>query len=142
LYGLLTLQKGLWFTPFDLDRLDVGSNSNQRPQVRGNPNLGSGTRRPERWFDTSAYSVPPPLTYGNAGRGSLEGPGIVNLDLSILRQFRTSENTRVEFRFEAFNVTNHTNFLIPQNSFASSSFGAIGSALEARDLQFGLKFYY
>ncbi len=142
LYGLLTLQKGLWFTPFDLDRLDVGSNSNQRPQVSGNPNLGSGTRRPERWFDTSAYSVPPPLSYGNAGRGSLEGPGIVNLDLSILRQFRTSENTRVEFRFEAFNLTNHTNFLIPQNSFASSSFGAIGSALEARDLQFGLKFYY
>src|SRR5207249_8107281 len=55
-YGLLTLQKGLWFTATDIDRLDVGSSSSQRPQLVGDPNLPSDQRTPERWFNKAAFT--------------------------------------------------------------------------------------
>ena len=151
-FGILTLQKGQWFTPADTDRLDVGSSAGQRPFVIGVPNLPSGQRSPQRWFNTGAYCCKseaelianglPLHTYGNAGRGTLEGPGLGNLDISVMRSFKTSEESRLEFRFEAFNLTNHTNFQVPTNSFASGSFGVVGRAAEARDLQFGFKFYF
>lgn len=139
---LTTLRKGLWFTAGDIDRLDVGSAAGQRPQLVGQPNLPAGQRTPARWFDTAAFAVPPPFTYGNAGRGILEGPSLVNTDFSLLRSFRLAEQRRIEFRFEAFNIFNHPNFVLPDNNFASPTFGVIGSALESRDLQFGLKIYF
>ncbi|PYV15921.1 MAG: hypothetical protein DMG07_08750 [Acidobacteria bacterium] len=117
-YGLLTLQKGLWFTATDIDRLDVGSSSSQRPQLVGNPNLPSDQRTPERWFNTAAFTTPPGK-YGNAGRGIIEAPGFGNLDFALVRDFRVSETMKVQFRFEAFNISNHTNFSAPTTSFAS-----------------------
>ena len=82
----------------------------------------------------------------------------MNLDFSLLRNFQMTEGTRLEFRFEAFNLTNHTNFRLPGTSCAAipladnptptctggtgSTFGIIGSAFEARDLQFGFKIYF
>jgi len=144
-YSLITLQKGQWFTVFDgVDRLDVGSTATQRPQLQGNPNLDVGSRFPERWFNTDVFSLPPAFTYANAGRAIVEGPGLSNVDFSLLREFRLRKDVRLEFRFEAFNLTNHTNFLSSNNTwnFAHQSFGSIGSAGEARDLQFGFKIYY
>ena len=87
-------------------------------------------------------ATPAAFKYGNAGRSIIEGPGYFNIDLSLQRSFRITEGSRIEFRFDTFNATNHTNFLLPGNNFGTSNFGVIGSALEARDLQFGLKFYY
>ena len=48
----------------------------------------------------------------------------------------------IQFRFDAFNLPNHTNFFVPGNSLGSASFGVIGTALESRDLQLGFKFYF
>ncbi len=110
--------------------------------MSGDPNLGSGSRKPERWFDTTVYSLPSGGIYGNAGRGTIEGPGTQNLDFALLRSFPIVETVRMEFRFEAFNVLNHTNFQIPTNNFQSSSFAEIGRSHPARELQFGIKFYF
>jgi hypothetical protein len=65
-----------------------------------------------------------------------------NLDLAVLRDFNFTERVRLQFRFEAFNLTNHTNFRDPTTTFATPSFGVIGSAYESRDLQFGLKIVF
>lgn len=143
IYSILTLQKGPWFTPvIPSDRLDVGSTASSRPDLVGNPNLPVSERTPQRWFNTGAFALPPPFKYGNAGRSIIEGPGLGNLDLSLMRAFRISEDSRLEFRFEAFNLTNHTNFALPGNAFGTPSFGVIRKAFESRDLQFGLKFYF
>jgi hypothetical protein len=151
-YGVLTLQKGQWFTPvMSSDRVDAGTAASQRPNYATNPNLPSDQRTRLRWFDTAALTVPAALTYGNAGRSILEGPGLINLDFSLMRNFRLTESKRLEFRFEAFNLTNHTNFRLPGNSCSATvpggpctggTFGVIGSAFEARDLQLGFKLYF
>ena len=141
-YAITTLQKGHWYTVSTADLLNVGSNASQRPDLLRDPN--SGSRRPESWFRTDAFAAPPPGRYGNAGRGIVEGPGTVNVDFSLLRDFHLGEETRIQFRFEAFNLTNRTNLNSNWNTFNFNhgSFGSIGSALTARQLQFGLKIYY
>ncbi len=48
----------------------------------------------------------------------------------------------MEFRFEAFNILNYTNFLIPVNNFQGFTFSTIGSSHPARELQFGFKIYF
>ncbi|MEO7649720.1 MAG: hypothetical protein ABIZ80_04580, partial [Bryobacteraceae bacterium] len=141
--SLLTLQKGYYITPIiATDRLDVGSTTSSRPDVLRSPNLDAGERTPQRWFDTTAFTTPAAFRYGNAGRSIIEAPGYMNLDLSILRSFRVTEGSRLEFRYEIFNSLNHTNFSLPGTTFGTAAFGVIGSAFESRDMQFGLKFYF
>jgi hypothetical protein len=68
------------------------------------------------------------------------GPGYWAADASIFKNFRVSERLRLQFRAEAFNVFNHTNFLIGDNvSLHDPIFGIAGGTLPPRNLQFGLK---
>jgi hypothetical protein len=141
-HAILSLQKGNFITPdISADILDVGSTASLRPDVLRSPNLPASQRTPQKWFDIGAF-VSPPGRYGNAGRMIIEGPGLNNLDASILRSFPIRESTRLEFRFEAFNALNHTNFAFPGSTLGTPTFGVIGSALESRDLQLGLKLYF
>ena len=118
----------------------MGTTVSSRPDALRNPKLDNAS--PVKWFDTAAFATPVGLRYGNAGRSIIQAPGIVNLDAAVLRSFRTTELSRIEFRFEMFNATNHTNFGIPGNSFGTPTFGVVTSALESRNLQLGIKFYF
>lgn len=141
--GIATLQDGPWTTAFVAgDPLNTGSVWSQRPDVVGDVNLPSSSRIPEKWFDTTALARPAPLQYGNAGLGIIEGPGLVNVDLSIRRTFRITERHSIDFRAEAFNAFNHTNFRIPGTTLGTGNFGVIGSALDPRQFQFGLKYSF
>jgi len=142
MYSLTTLQKGQWYTVFDSDRLDVGSSVTQRPDLVGNVNAGQ--RTPESWINTKAFADPAPFMYGDAGRGIAEGPGVMNIDFSLLKNFIMGEDNRVELRLEAFNLTNHTNFLAANStwSYTAGSFGSIGKSGKGRQMQIGLKFYF
>ena len=143
IYSAVALQSGPLVTPvIPSDRLDVGSTASSRPDLIGNPNLSAEERNPLRWFDTQAFALPAAFTYGNAARSIIKADGIANVDLAVLRFFKTSETTRFELRFEAFNTANHTNFAIPGTSFGTSTFGVVGSALDAREIQLGIKFHY
>jgi hypothetical protein len=144
-HSITTFEKGAYITAVvPTDYLNVGSTLSSRPDVLRDPNFPESQRTPQQWFDKSAFVLPAvsQFRYGNAGRSIINGPGLINVDFSLLRQFRTSETTKLEFRFEAFNLTNHTNFLLPGTSFGTATFGAVASAQESRDLQFGLKFYF
>ena len=141
--GIFALQSGPYITPIiPTDILDVGSTASLRPNVIRDPNLPSSQRTPEKYFDTTAFATPPAFTYGNAGRSIIKAPGITQLDFALLRSFKTSESSRLEFRFEAFNAINHANFNVPGTSFGTPTFGVLTSALPGRSLQFGLKFYF
>jgi hypothetical protein len=76
------------------------------------------------------------------------GPGFRRLDLALRKDFRVSENTHLEFRVEAYNVTNHPNFALPTNlNFSDpTNFGLSSSTRDnpngARELQFAIKIYF
>jgi outer membrane receptor protein involved in Fe transport len=141
--GIATLSDGVWVTMFlPGDTLNVGSGDSQWPDKICNPNLSASQRTLSRWFNTSCFATPGPFTYGNAGRSTVEGPGIINLDFAVHREFRITERQGIQFRAEAFNILNHPNFLIPGNQFGTASFGVIGGAQDPRQIQFGLKYIF
>ena len=154
--GILLLRKGF---PSDLrvaQRPPVFNTANRPDRVLGQPLL---VDKPgfDQYFNPLAFSVPgtvpdfrgnPIRMYGNAGRSILRGPGSANLDLSIFRDIRTSEKTRVEFRAEAFNLSNTPTFELSGATTApltvgDPAFGKLaGSQTVGRQIQFGLKFLW
>jgi len=146
--GIVTLQSGRPFTVALLSEIDnsgtgrsiLGFGANDRPNLVGNPELSS--RTPERWFNTAAFAFPAPGTFGNAGRNILDGPGLQNVNASVVKNTALSERFNLQFRAEAFNLFNHPNFNLPDNFFPSPSFGRISSARDPRHIQFGLKLLF
>ena len=107
---------------------------------------------PAHYIKTECFTFPTPTTrLGNAGRNSLIGPGLSNLDLSLLKNnriSRISENFNIQFRAEFFNLLNHPNFSPPVNN--NTLFSAGGAAVttaglitttssSSRQIQFVLK---
>jgi Carboxypeptidase regulatory-like domain len=156
--GLLSAQSGAPFTinlstaagnePADVGLVNATTNV-ERPNVTGNPNNGPHTAA--HWFNTASFSLPAPFTFGTAGRNDVFGPGLVDLDFSLQKDFALPvENSKLQFRFDAFNAVNHPNFNVPGRvaSFntagvqTSPTFGVITSALDPRELQFALKFIF
>ena len=82
-------------------------------------------------------------TMGNAKRTICCGPHISNTDLAILKTFKISEQKRVDFRAEFFNIFNHTQFFNPDgNTSDGSQFGQVTQARDPRLMQFALKFFF
>lgn len=135
--GIVTLQSGAPFTVnLGTDRANVGPGPAQRPNVSANPNLSSG-RTPDRWFDTSVFSLPDPFTFGNSGRNTVFGPGLATVDVVVQRSAALSSRVRLELRWEIFNLLNRANFDLPNRVAFTPNFGRIFSAAEARQMQFG-----
>ena len=114
-----------------------------RPNISGDPNLASLAL--ERWFNTDAFALIAPFTYGNGPRNlpSTRTDGLFNLDISIQKNFAIFERVRAQFRAEAFNATNTPTFGTPGTAVASTQFGVVSStASSPRDLQLGLKIYF
>jgi hypothetical protein len=110
-----------------------------------NPILG----KPGKYYDPSAFALPVPGFYGNLGRNTLIGPGLIALDLSANKNFRLREGPTLQFRTEVFNSLNHPNLSIPSQRTVFSSTGPVGSAglitstrTSSRQLQFGLKLLF
>jgi len=114
----------------------------QRPDTLGNPNLSADKRSLTAWFNTPAFTQPAAYTFGDAGIGVVRGPGLINVDFSVLRNFRLTERIHTEFRGEFFNALNHTNFGNPGASFGASTFGVISSAGPARQVEVGTRILF
>lgn len=123
------------------DIANTGASGYERLNLVGNPNLSNPT--PSMWVNKSAFAVPAPYTFGNEGRFDLRSEGSNNFDLSIFRQFPITESKRLEFRVEAFNAFNRTQFAAPDTTFSDPTFGVVSSiANTPRQVQFALKFYF
>jgi len=143
LFGIFAYQRGPWVTPvMSFDRNDVGSTASFRPDVLRNPNLESSNRTNLAWFDKAAFVNPALYSYGNAGRSIIQAPGLVNMDVALLKSINLGESNRLEFRLETFNTLNHTNFGVPGLTFETPPFGALTNALESRNLQLAVKIYF
>lgn len=119
------------------------------PDVVRNPALSGSQRSVNRWFDTDAFRNPADWTIGNAPRtlSYLRGPGMVDVALSLFKNFQIAERIKLEVRGEAFNAFNHLNPNNPNVSFSPNAqgintnalFGRITSALTARRIQLGMR---
>lgn len=90
-------------------------------------------------FNPSAYGLTRGLTFGNSGRNSLNLPHRSNFDTSLYKTFKPAERVDVQFRAEAFNVFNHTQFSSVFSGIGPTNFMQAASSHMARVLQFGLK---
>jgi len=152
LSGIETLHSGFPFTPqLGFNPTNNGDSRNPirpswNPAFRGSVVVGS----PTEYFNPNAFVVPAAGTYGNVGRDTLIGPGLSELDFSVLKNTVASERLTIQFRAEFFNLLNQTNFGTPNTIVFSSASatpsptaGVITStSTTSRQVQFGLKLLF
>ena len=147
LNGIVTMQTGFPFTPLVGSNQSNNGDSRNPDRVCSNPAFTGSpvTGNYNQWFNTSAFLLPPPGTYGNAGRDILIGPGLAEFDMSLFKTTPITERFKAEFRAEFFNLFNRTNLGMPivatfSSGKVSPTAGEINyTATSQREIQFGLK---
>ncbi len=154
--SIITLQSGF---PMTITQSGDPSNTGgqfDRPNATGlKPELPRGQQDPQRFFNTLAFSRTPDGSFGNVGRNTLSSPGIIGWDFILLKNFKLpySDNHKLQFRFEAFNLPNHPNWGNPDNNLNSgpvnattglgANFGTItGVRTNMRNLQLALRYTF
>lgn len=146
LNGITTLSTG---SPFNITS-GVDSNldgvNNDRPNVIANPLLPGGRSRANkiaRYFNTDAFvRVPAGVPYGNAARNMLTGPGFIDTDLSVFKQFPIWKEGLLQLRGEIFNLFNNVNLSNPGGVLGSEKFGVISDSGSPRIVQFALRYSF
>jgi len=122
-----------------------GVGTGSRPDLVGNP-YSSKTDIPgifgPQFFNPDAYATPTGLTFGNVGRNTLYNPGRLNFDFGLFKRFAFKEHYGLDFRWETYNVFNHTQFINIDPSLGSSTFLHATGAHAPRRMQFGLRFQF
>jgi hypothetical protein len=113
----------------------------QRPNIMSDPNQLDG-RSVAKYFNTGAFTAAPQFVIGNSSRNPVRGPGLQDADLMIGKTFRITERWSLEFRAEAYNVSNTPPLNDPSGSFGSAAFGTITSAGNPRDFEFVVKVHF
>ena len=134
--GLSVFQSGLPTSVFvNSDVAGVSGGGQQRANAIGAGTLGRGERSLNRYFNTAAFAVPAPGTFGNSGRNNLRKPGTNNWDMAISKRFPIGEKGHFLIRGEFFNIWNHLSFNSLQSTLGNAGFGSINGADPARVVQ-------
>jgi hypothetical protein len=124
--GIGSFQSGRPFTLLiSTDQNNTGGANIDRPNVVGNP-----------------FALPAFGTDGNLGRNTLVGPRFDSLDFSLMKNTRIGERKNIQFRAEIFNILNHPNFDLPNNTINSAQAGQIFTAEASRQIQLALKYVF
>jgi hypothetical protein len=147
LSGIFTVQSGGPLTILaGKDQMQTGLGSDRANYLGGNvygSNACSGSSTCVSYLNPSAFGLPALGTYGNLGKGALTGPGLVNWDTGVFKEFLLrGERLRLQFRGEFFNTLNHANFNNPNVSQSAGGFGTITSAQDPRIGQLALKLQF
>jgi hypothetical protein len=115
-----------------------------RPNITGNPVLPESERSPSRWLNPATVVIPTDVSqpFGNAGRNIVRAPSLHQLNFGLHKDFSITERQTLQFRMEAFNFFNKTNFNPPNGNRSSGSFGQITSTQPARQIQFALRYAF
>ena len=156
--GIALVRSGVPFSPALQTQSNWSRSGNVAPGAEDRPNLRPGVNPaeivlggPTQYFDPNAFELQPRGFLGNAGRNMLTGPGLVNVDLALVKTGTLpafGHRSQIEFRVEAFNVFNRTNFAIPNRVVFSPgdsqaplpTAGRITTTTtDARQIQLGVK---
>jgi hypothetical protein len=141
LNGIVTMLSGRPFTPV-FSTLDTASG---RPDLVSDPmqNVPAGL-----YFNPLAFRHPvatpqDPTEFGSAGRNIVIGPDFKNVDMSLFKNIKLTEKSRLQLRWEVFNVFNRANFQIPQHLLETEDTGEFRlTSNEAREMQFAIRFIF
>lgn len=143
--GITLFETGVPITVYMNNGNSVGLGTND---TLNRPNINGPMSYPQTagaWFNTNDLTAPAPGTFGTLGRGAIRGPGRQNWDMTLIKHFTIGSSERApsfEFRADAFNVFNHTQFSTIGTTFASGTFGQVTAAYDPRVLQLGLTFKF
>jgi hypothetical protein len=145
LSSMLAVQTGHYFTvtvPNARTLLGATALSDWWPDRLSDPALENRTA--DRWFDTAAFALPRnadgTYRFGNSGRAILNGDGLFNVDAGLMKNFRVSERFTLQFRGEAFNLTNTPTVADPNAILGNPDFGKSRATVSTpRQLQFALR---
>jgi hypothetical protein len=162
--GITSFNTGSPFNvKFSTDNAGVanGVGSSSYADIIGDPRAGvvqnpANANAGRLFYNPAAYAPPTGLTFGDSGRNSLRNPDFINFDMALFKHFILKESTAFEFRAEAFNVFNHTEWLpiggqagsfagnnnTGNNTQGSTNFLYSGGVHQARILQLALKFLF
>jgi hypothetical protein len=152
-------------SPFTVTYGDISDNAgvgngvgiSSRPDLVGDPNSGFAQNPTPglgpQWYNPAAFAAPRGLTFGTAPRNLLRNPNRLNFDMGLFKHFVISERMGFEFRAEAFNIFNHTQWGnlggdsgsaggSGNTTFPGGDFLYIASAHNPRILQLALKFIF
>lgn len=133
------------------DNAGVGNadGTGSRPDLVGNPFAVTPAEIAARagsfgplYYNPAAFAIPTGLTFGNVGRDSLYLPRRVNFDFGVFKEFKINERSGFDFRWENFNLFNHTQFNAIDSGLNDSSFMQLNGTHDPRRMQFGLRFYF
>jgi hypothetical protein len=141
---------GVGITTVDGADITGSSTEGARTDLVAKPELPKSERTPYGYFNTNAFARPARGTLGNAAKDVVRGPGINNWDMSLYKNVYVTERARLQFRLEAYNVFNHTQFssldttarFDAQGRQVNARFGQITASRQPRRLQLALKFLF
>jgi len=96
-----------------------GNTSSQRPNLVGGVPIYAANQNMNNWFNAAAFSAPANQTWGNLGRYIANGPGTYEVDSSLQKRFHVSERLTLNFRADAFNLSNHPQLANPGSTVGS-----------------------
>ncbi len=142
--GILVLQDGFPLVITNSSNV-VGFGAGSRPDNDGqSARLPSSERTPNKWFNTSVFSLPPAFTFGTEGPTSsdLRGQGVNSWNMSLGKRTPVRENMNLEFRAEFDDFFNHPLWSSPGTTVNTSTFGVVGSKTGNRVGQLSLKLIF
>lgn len=148
--GVTSVESGLAFSPDVSSNATLNADFTQRPDLISgvSPYAVTGGQSAALWYNPAAFTIPACCRFGYASIGSLRGPNLINADWALskdflFRSFLNQENTRVEFRAEAFNIWNNANLGLPNANVDQRTAGQITSLQSTmRRLEFGVHIYF
>ena len=137
---IVKLKSSVFFTVTSGVDSALSGQTGETPNLVGNPYPDG--QDVNRWISSAAFGPAPTGSYGNLGYNNIKGPGVFNMDVALSRTFPVWERKTLQFRAEAFNLPNHTNFSTPVSTLNSGTFGQIQAAGDPRIVQLAMKFVF
>jgi outer membrane receptor protein involved in Fe transport len=149
--GITALQSGFPFSvftssPFPTGDFNGDGVNNDRPNT---PSFGTELPNDDRQayinglFVAADFPRPAPGGLGDLPRNAYRGPGYASTDFSLFKNFALPwRDTKLQFRYEVFNVFNRVNLRLPNGNLAQATFGRSIQANPAREMQFALKLIF
>jgi hypothetical protein len=126
-----------------------------RPDLVATPDLSRGDRTESRYFNTDAFQVVRQPRFGTAPRMMVRQPGLWNLDFTVAKTFRITEQTAIIFRADMYNAFNHANWrtidttlrdvtnpAIGAPGTLSNPYGRVNGFGDPREMQLSMKFQF